>query len=125
MKFTYRLATLLCLFSCSAWAHHSQAMYDLTKTVTLVGTVKDFQWTNPHCWIQLMVTTDGATAKEWGVEMGNPRQLYRVGWRPATLKTGDKITLTINPLRDGALGGQFYSAVGADGNPIGIAEAKP
>jgi hypothetical protein len=101
----------------AAHAHHSQAMYDMAKTVSLNGTVRDFQWSNPHCWIRLSVLQPNG-AVDWGVEMGNPRQLYRAGWRPGTLKAGDKITIVINPLRDGAHGGQFYSAVDEQGNAI-------
>lgn len=105
-----------------AFAHHSHAMFDFEKQVTLVGTVKEFQWNNPHCWIQVLVPDPkdpNAPPVEWGVEMGAPMQLVRHGWRPASLKPGDKITVVINPLRDGRPGGQIISAIGPDGKPIG------
>ncbi|MDE3169123.1 MAG: hypothetical protein KGL75_03190, partial [Acidobacteriota bacterium] len=80
----------------AAQAHHSRAMFDTTKQVKLVGTVKDFQWTNPHCWIQVLVQ-DSANASadpvEWGVEMGAPVELMRKGWKPESLKPGDKVTI--------------------------------
>ena len=92
--------------------------------MTLVGTVKEFQWNNPHCWIQLLVPDPNdpkAPPVEWGVEMGAPIQLLRHGWKLGTLKPGDKITVVVNPLRDGRPGGQFVSAIGSDGKPIGTA----
>jgi len=105
-----------------AWAHHSHAMFDLDKQVTLTGTVKEFEWNNPHCWIQLLVpdpNDPNAAPVEWGVEMGAPIQLIRHGWKPSSVKPGDKITVVVNPLRDGRPGGQIVSAIGPDGKPIG------
>jgi hypothetical protein len=97
-------------------------MFDTTKQVTLVGTVKEFEWNNPHCWIQLLVPDPNdanAAPVEWGVEMGAPIQLIRHGWKPSSLKPGDKITVVVSPLRDGRPGGEIVSAVGPDGKPIG------
>lgn len=101
-----------------AVAHHSGAMFDDQKSITLSGTVKEFQWTNPHCWIQMLVQTENGPV-EWSVEMGAIFELYRGGWRPGTLKQGDKITVVINPARDGTNGGIYVSAIGADGKPLG------
>jgi len=116
------LGVVSMLAASSAFAHHSHAMFDLDKQVTLVGTVKEFQWNNPHCWIQLLVADPKdptAAPVEWGVEMGAPLQLIRHGWKPSSLKPGDKITVVINPLRDGRPAGQIVSAIGPDGKPIG------
>jgi hypothetical protein len=110
------------LTASSALAHHSHAMFDLDKQVTLTGTVKEFDWNNPHCWIQVLVPDPkdpNAPTVEWGVEMGAPIQLIRHGWKPSSLKPGDKITVVVNPLRDGRPGGQIISAIGPDGKPIG------
>jgi hypothetical protein len=98
-------------------AHHSGAMFDDKKTVTLAGTVKAFQWTNPHCWIQVLVPSQGGPV-EWSVEMGAPFEIYRTGLRPTSLKPGDKITVIIHPVRDGSRGGLYVSATGADGKPL-------
>ena len=99
-------------------AHHSGAMFDSSRMVTLQGTVKDFQWTNPHSFIQLVVAApDGA--QEWSIEMGSPSQLYRSGWRPSSVRAGEALTVVINPLRDGTHGGVFVSATAADGRPVG------
>jgi hypothetical protein len=100
-----------------AEAHHSYAMFDRSKTITLDGTVKDFQWTNPHAWIEVVVaTSDGP--KQYSVEGNNPRVLSRAGWKFNTLKPGDKVTIVMNPLRDGALGGSMVSATLPDGRML-------
>ena len=99
-------------------AHHSSAMYDQDKSMTLKGAIKEFQWTNPHCWIQLLVAEDNGT-NEWSVQMGPPGNLYRDGWRPSILKVGDSITVVVHPMRDGTRGGLWISGIGADGKPIG------
>jgi hypothetical protein len=101
-----------------AGAHHSGAMFDDQKTVTLQGSVKGFRWGNPHCWIQLLVPRDGVE-QEWSIEMGSTMQLYRSGWRPGTLQPGDTITVVVHPLRDGMPGAQFVSARGPGGAPLG------
>jgi hypothetical protein len=102
-----------------SYAHHSGAMFDYDKSVTLVGTVKQFQWTNPHCWIELSVHGDKG-ADDWSVEMGAPLQLYQGGWKPGTLKPGDEIKVVIKPTRDGTQkAGLFVSATRADGSVLG------
>ncbi len=103
-------------------AHHSGAMFDDKQTITLQGTVKEFRWGNPHCWIQLLVPKNGVD-EEWSIEMGSTMQLYRSGWRPRTLQNGDKVTLGVHPLRDGTPGARFVTAQGPDGAPLGGAKA--
>ena len=104
----------------SASAHHSPVMFDQSKTIELTGTVRQFQWTNPHCYIQLLVDADGRQT-EWSLEMGAPVYLFNRGWRPSTLKAGDRIKVTANPLRSGANGGLVLSAERPDGTKIGKA----
>jgi hypothetical protein len=116
------------LIASPAFAHHSHAMFDSEKKVTLVGTVKEFEWDNPHCWIQVLVPNPddpNAAPVEWGVEMDSPLAMFRRGWKPGTLKVGDKITVVINPLRDGRPSGQYVSATGPDGKPLGTAPEAP
>ncbi len=105
------------LIALQASAHHSAAMFDDDKSVTLTGIVRSFQWTNPHCFIQVLVPGETGPV-EWSVEMGSPSMLFRSGWKPGTLKTGDKITVVIHPVRDGTPGGRFVSATGVDGKPL-------
>jgi hypothetical protein len=102
----------------AALAHHSGAMFDTTRKVTLQGTVKAFQWTNPHCFIQILVAGPGG-AKEWSVEMGSPGQLYRNAWRPGSIRAGEQLIIVINPLRDGSAGGVYVSATTRDGQALG------
>jgi len=112
------------LTASSALAHHSFAMFDQSKSVTLQGTVKDFRWTNPHVFIQLLVKTEGGSEVEWSIEMTSPEHLARVGWRPGNLKPGDKVTLVIHPMRDGTEGGQYVSGTGPDGPLAGSPVSK-
>lgn len=109
----------LSMMPIAAQAHHSMAMFDQTRTVTLTGTVRAFQWTNPHCYIQLMVKDASGKDVEWSLEMGAPMYLYAAGWRPSTLKTGTAITVTVNPLKDGKPGAVVVTATMADGKQIG------
>jgi hypothetical protein len=101
-------------------AHHSATMFDNESSVTLAGTVKEFQWTNPHCWIQVLVP-DKSGPVEWSIEMGSPSQLFRGGWKPKTVQVGDKIVVVIHPMRDGTKGGLFVSATRDDGTQFGNA----
>ena len=102
-----------------AEAHHSAAMFDPAAPKTLTGTVREFQWTNPHCYIQLLVRSDDGVEEEWSLEMGAPTHLQRLGWRKSTLRAGDRITVTIHPLRNGGKGGEVQEAIAADGQPLG------
>lgn len=102
----------------AAWAHHSFAMFDQSKQTTLVGAVREFQWTNPHAFIEIAVQATGP-ADNWSVELNSPNNLRRQGWTRDSLKAGDHVTLVINPLRDGKKGGLFVSAVLADGKVLG------
>jgi hypothetical protein len=113
------IAIAALLTASSALAHHSFAMFDQSRTVNLQGTVKDFRWTNPHVFIQLLVKTEGGSEVEWSIEMTSPEHLARVGWRPGTLKPGDQVTLGIHPMRDGSAGGQYVSGTGPSGPLIG------
>ena len=103
-----------------AFAHHSFSMFDQEKVVTLSGTVKELEWTNPHSWLRIMVD-DQASGKplQWALEMGSPGQQSRVGWKPDSVKPGDKVTVTIHPLKDGSRGGQFMSATLPGGKQLG------
>jgi hypothetical protein len=104
-----------------ALAHHSFAMFDADKTVELKGTVKEFQWTNPHSWLQVMVMDQDGKSVEWSLEMGSPGGLAREGWRPKTVKPGDKVTVSLHPLKDGSNGGQLLGVILPDGTKLGDA----
>jgi uncharacterized protein DUF6152 len=99
-------------------AHHSAAMFDNQKTMELTGTVKEFQWTNPHVWIQVNVEKAGVK-EEWSVEGGSPNSLSRNGWRKSTFSPGAAVTIRVNPMRDGTHAGNFVGAKFADGKTLG------
>ena len=101
-----------------AAAHHSYAMFDASKQVSLVGTIREFRWTNPHSWIEIDVPNEQGGTDTWSVECGSPNDMARHGWRSSTLKPGDKATILINPLRNGDKGGRFISVTLADGTVL-------
>ena len=103
-----------------ALAHHSFAMFDRDKPVAISGVVKDFQWTNPHVWIQVMVPDAKGTPQEWGVECTSVNFLRRQGWEKDSLKPGDKVKLMIFPLKDGSKGGQLNKLVELNGSTASL-----
>jgi hypothetical protein len=102
-----------------AFAHHSFAMFDAAQKTELKGTVKQFQWTNPHSWLLLMVADDEGRLDQWAIELVGPSGLARRGWVPKTLAPGMDVTVTIHPLRDGTHGGQFMTVTFPDGTQLG------
>ena len=103
-----------------AFAHHSPAAFDRTKKVTLVGTVKEFRWQNPHTWIEVEVPDEKDKSKlvVWGVELTSPTYLVRAGWKSNIIKPGDKVTVVVNPVRSGEPSGIFRSLTLADGRVL-------
>jgi hypothetical protein len=97
-------ATLLGLAG-PALAHHSFAMFDNDHQTKVEGTVTDFEWTNPHVYIQLAVADPGGAVRKYTVECANPGILNRVGWKFNVVKPGDKLKLVVAPLRDNPMGG--------------------
>lgn len=100
-------------------AHHSDAMFDRDHVVELSGTIKEFQFTNPHTWVQVNVTDAKGKVVEWSLEWGSPNQLGRQGVRPSSFPPGAAVTVRTNPMRDGTPGGAFIGARLADGTVIG------
>lgn len=112
------VAALVLTLTPIAQAHHSPAMFDQGAPVRMTGEVRLFQWTNPHCYVQLLVKNARGEREEWSLEMAAPMYLYRLGWRPGTLKPGDPIAVTIAPLRSGRHGGLLLEALTSDGRPL-------
>lgn len=104
--------------SCGAYAHHSFAMFDQSRQLPLTGTVHDFQWTNPHAFIDLDVPNGAGGTDVWKVELNSPNNLKRQGWHSHTMRPGDRVTVVINPLRDGQKGGLFVSVTLPNGTVI-------
>lgn len=107
--FGWALTAAGSLVAGSASAHHSYAMFDPNKVVTLNGVVDEFRWVNPH--VGLFVKVDGSSdpSQLWAVELTSPGNLTRLGWTRKSVKTGDHVAVEVNPLRDGKHGGGFKS----------------
>ncbi|HEX4025379.1 MAG TPA: DUF6152 family protein [Steroidobacteraceae bacterium] len=117
-------ALTLMLFSAPAWVHHSYAMFDPTRKISVSGTITEFHWTNPHASFKVSATTAAGAPEIWAVEMGSPNNLIREGWKRTTLKPGDQVTVTVTPLRDGSPGGSYLGIVLADGKTLGKPQAQ-
>jgi hypothetical protein len=113
------------LIAVPAFAHHSFAMFDASKTVTLNGTVKSFEWTNPHMWLTVTVPEANGQPVEYPLEMQGIAGAVKLGWKRDTAKAGDKISVNIHPLRDGSHGGQLLNVVLANGQKVGVMGPPP
>lgn len=116
------LTSLLCaglVVAVPVLAHHSDAMFARETVLELTGRIKEFQFTNPHTWVQLNVTDANGQVVEWSLEWGSPNQLGRQGIRPSTFAAGAEVSIRTNPMRDGTPGGAFVGAKFPDGTVIG------
>lgn len=112
------LLPALAFAAAPALAHHSYAMFDMNKTVTLDATITEFKWQNPHSFIEADVKAPEGS-EHWAIEMTAPNNLVQEGWKRTTLKPGDHVTLYVHPLRSGAKGGSFAAVKLADGKVLG------
>jgi hypothetical protein len=101
-----------------AAAHHSFAMFDTTKCLTMSGTVRKFEWGFPHTWIWINVVNKQGTVDAWGFEGEPPADLSRSGWRKTSLKKGDAVTVQYSPIRDGQKAGAFANVRLPDGSVL-------
>lgn len=109
----------IALVSGAARAHHSTAMFDADSMTEFEGAVKEFQWTNPHTWLQVLVENDAGEVVEWSLEWSSPNTLGRRGVRPNSFTPGEHVVIQVNPMRNGAPGGWLVSAKFDDGRVIG------
>ena len=109
---------LLAVISVPAIAHHSTAMFDDSRQITLTGVIKEFQYTNPHSWLIVDVANEDGTTTTWGFEAEGPTTLMRSGIRKSTLPVGSRITITGNPMKDGRSAAAWSKAVLEDGTEI-------
>ena len=117
-------AVVLMAAASGAVAHHATTMYDKQVERQLEGTVKEFEWVNPHIRIQLLVNENGKAAP-YAIEAGSPNGMTGRGWKSTTLKPGDKVTFTVNPLRTGEPNGLFVRVVLPDGNVLSRRDPQP
>jgi len=94
-------------------------MFDDQQTFVMEGSVAEFEWTNPHSWLQVNIENESGEMVEWSLEMGSPANLARRGWRPRMLVEGDLVTVTIHPLKDGNPGGALLAVTFPDGSQMG------
>jgi hypothetical protein len=111
-------ASLLAAGASLAWAHHSFAAFDVSTQKTVTGTIKKFDWTNPHTWVWLDVVNEQGVVETWGIEGMSPNYLARRGWTRTTLKAGDKITVTVRPMKSGEKGGMWMTAKRPNGETL-------
>jgi len=104
-----------------ATAHHAFAMFDTNREVMLDGTVKEFQWTNPHTWVQLLVKDPSGKEVEWAIEGASPNNLARFGWTRNSLKAGDRVQAVVHPMKDGTIGGSLVK-ITVNGQVVGAAK---
>ena len=119
------VAAFALMWALPAPAHHSFAGFDRTKEVMLRGAVREFQWSNPHAWIQIVVVDDKGRQTEWSVECGSPNMMARTGWKRTTLKAGDNVVAMVNPLKDGRPNGALVKITLAGGSVLGPGDAPP
>ncbi|MEO8096363.1 MAG: DUF6152 family protein [Acidobacteriota bacterium] len=112
------VAGLLAGAASLALAHHSYSAFDMVELVTVTGTVKKLDWTNPHTWIWLDVVNEKGVAQTWGIEGMSPNYLARRGWSRTTLKPGEKISITLHPLKSGENGGTWVDAKRPNGETL-------
>src|SRR5579885_1276932 len=111
-------AAMLAAMGGAAAAHHSGAMFEPQKTITLKGVVKEFEYTNPHSWLWVTVTNDDQTTTDWGFEAEGPSTLFRAGIKKSDLKPGDKVTVTGRPMRDGRPAAAWVRVIREDGRVL-------
>jgi len=105
----------LALGSAGVSAHHSHSMFDMSREVTITGTVTTFSYRNPHVFLHLDVKDEKGAVVSWAVEMSNISNTQSRGIYQSTFKVGDVVTVKINPLKDGRFGGNYTSVTTADG----------
>ncbi len=119
LKAILSASCVLAISAMPAMAHHSFSMFDREKTLTLTGTVKQLEWTNPHAWLYVMVDDNGKPV-EYPLEMQGTGQAQKNGWRPDTVKPGDRVTVAMHPLKSGSHGGQLLTVVLPDGRKMAV-----
>ena len=112
------LVAVLIAFAAPVLAHHSFAMYDHTRTVTLKGEVTKFQWTNPHAYLEIDVKQKDGTTKHYSIEMTSINMMQRLGWRSNMIKAGDQVVTTVSPLLTGEPAGLMLDVTLPDGRKL-------
>jgi hypothetical protein len=104
--------------SVPAFAHHGNASFDTSKEVTLKGTVTEYIWANPHCFLKFDAKDDTGTVRNWAVEVSNPTDMTKRGWSRSSFKIGDPVTVSLQAVKNGAPVGRLTKVVLADGSTL-------
>lgn len=110
--------TVLLLLSLTAGAHHGAASFDNEKVLTLKGTVTEWLWANPHCFLKLNAKDETGAIRNWNLELGNPTDITGAGYRRNTFKPGDEVTVSVTPVKSGAPVGRLRSVELANGQKL-------
>jgi hypothetical protein len=117
---TFVAGVLLAVFvSAPVFAHHGNAAFDVGKKVELKGTVTEWVWTNPHCWLKFDVTDESGKTVNWVAETNNAADMIEKGWSKLIFKAGDQVTVTIEPVKNGKPVGRVLSVVLPNGKILG------
>lgn len=119
------VATAMLLTAGESIAHHSYAMFDPERIIKVSGVVQEFVWSNPHSSFKLAVAGADGSQEIWAIEMNSPNNLVREGWKRTSIQSGDKVTVTIRPLRDGTPGGEYVGIQLANGAVLGAVNPPP
>jgi hypothetical protein len=111
-------AAVFLVLSIPLAAHHGAASFDTEKTLTLKGTVTEWLWANPHCFLKVDVKDESGTVRNWNLELGNPTDITPAGYRRTMFKAGDQVTVTITPVKSGAPVGRLRTVVLPDGQTL-------
>jgi uncharacterized protein DUF6152 len=102
------------------FAHHGNAAFDVGKRVTVKGTVNEWVWANPHCWLKFDVKDDKGNVAHWVAETNNAPDMIERGWSKYTFKPGDEVTVTVEPVKSGNPVGRVVGVVLGNGQTLGM-----
>lgn len=115
----------LLMASASVLAHHGAASFDTTKQLVLKGTVTEWIWANPHCFLKFDAMDETGTVRNWAVEVSNPTDMTKRGWARTSFKAGDAVTVTVQPVKNGAPVGRLRNVVLPNGATLGTGAPPP
>jgi hypothetical protein len=118
IRFGDAFIVVIAAFAAPASAHHSFAMFDNSRSVTLIGVVEKFQWTNPHSYLELDVDQGGGKTKHYTLEATSPNMMSRAGWTSRSVKVGERVTVIMSPLRNGQPGGLLHEVTFSNGKTL-------
>jgi hypothetical protein len=115
----------LLAISLPLFAHHGNSNFDSGKKITMKGTVSEWFWANPHCFLKFDVTDAGGNVVHWVAETSNPPDMINRGWSKLSLKPGDQVTVTVEPVKNGSPIGRVLQVVLPNGQILGTGGAAP